>query len=65
MKLLSFVQYITVVLVFSLVSACSDDAGVTLHEAHVYKGNVDVHKESAQIREQRLQLRARQVFTDR
>ncbi len=65
MKVLSIIQLITGLLIVCVISACSDDTRVTLHEAHVYKGNIDVHKGDAQAREKRLQQRALLVFSDR
>lgn len=54
-----------VLMMLSLVYACSDDTRVTLHEAHVYKGNLDMHQGDALTRQKNLQHRALQVFTDR
>lgn len=65
MKVLSIIQIAVGLLVVCLISACSDDTRVTLHEAHVYKGNVDIHKGDAQARKKRLQQRALLAFSDR
>ena len=61
----SIVRLMVNLLIICLISACSDDTRVTLHEAHVYKGNLDVHKDEAQAREKHLQQRALLVFSDR
>ncbi len=65
MKAFSIVRLVVSLLVICLISACSDETRVTLHEAHVYKGNRDIHKGDAQTREKRLQQRALLVFSDR
>ena len=65
MKVLFLAQLIAGLLIVCLISACSDDTRVTLHKAHVYKGNIDVHKGDAQAREKRLQQRALLIFSDR
>jgi hypothetical protein len=65
MKAFLIVRLMVALLVMCLLSACSDDMRVTLHEAHVYKGNLDIHKGDAQTREKRLQQRALLVFSDR
>ncbi len=65
MKAFSIVRLLASLLVMCLISACSDNTRVTLHEAHVYKGNLDTHKGDAQTREKRLQQRALLVFSDR
>jgi hypothetical protein len=65
MKAFPIVRLMVGLLLICLINACSDDTRVTLHEAHVYKGNIDVHKGDAQAREKRLQQRALLVFSDR
>jgi hypothetical protein len=65
MNTYSAVQIATGLFLFYLISACSDDTRVTLHEAHIYKGSIDVHKTDAKTREKRLQQRALLVFSDR
>ncbi len=65
MKVLFIIQLIAGLLIVCLIGACSDDTRVTLYEAHIYKGNLDVHKGDAQTGEKRLQQRALLVFSDR
>ncbi len=52
-------------LLIYIVSACTDDTRVTLHEPHVYKGNIDTHNDDTLTRQKRLQQRALLVFSDR
>ncbi len=65
MKIVSLVRILSGLLAFNIVSACTDDTGVTLHEPHVYKGKIDIHKYGSEYQEKRLQMRALLVFTDR
>jgi hypothetical protein len=65
MKKLPLIQLIVALLLISLISACSDDTRVTLHEPHVYKGNVDTHTYNLLSQEKRLQQRTLLAFTDR
>ncbi|MEE9425281.1 MAG: hypothetical protein V3V18_09915 [Methylococcales bacterium] len=65
MKTLPLIQLIVALLFVSLIGACSDDARVTLHEPHVYKGNVDAHQYNLLSQEKRLQQRTLLAFTDR
>jgi len=46
-------------------SACYEDAEITLHQAGVYKGKVDTHRQTAEQREAILAKRFGQVQTDR
>lgn len=56
---------LTFLLLAGLWTACSDDTRVTMHEAHVYKGNPDIHEGNLAARNQRLRERAILVFSDR
>lgn len=46
-------------------SACYEDTDVTLHQAGVYKGKVDVHTQTKEERQAILKKRLSQVQTDR
>jgi len=46
-------------------SACYEDAEITLHQAGVYKGKLDTHSQTAEQREAILAKRFGQVQTDR
>ena len=65
MKFVSVLQLAVTLMLMSLNTACRDNSGVTLHEAHVYKGKQDTHETDALARQQRLQQRALQAFSDR
>ncbi len=65
MTTLSIIQMSVGLFIICLISACSDDTRVTLHEAHIYKGNVDAHKFNLLSQEKRLQQRTLLAFTDR
>ncbi len=65
MKTVSLVQLMVAMLIVGLISACSDDTRVTLHEPHIYKGNIDAHKYNSLSQKKRLQRRTLLAFTDR
>jgi len=65
MKTFTLVQLIVALLFVSLISACSDDTRVALHEPHVYKGNIDAHEYNLLSQKKRLQQRTLLAFTDR
>jgi len=46
-------------------TACYEDTDVTLHQAGVYKGKVDIHTQTNEEREAILAKRFGQVQTDR
>mgnify|MGYP000072931823 FL=1 len=46
-------------------SACYEEADVTLHQAGEYKGKIDIHTQTAEQREAILAKRFGQVQTDR
>jgi len=48
-----------------MLSACYEDADVTIHQPGVYKGKVDIHALTAEEREVVLAKRFKQVQTDR
>lgn len=48
-----------------MLSACYEDADVTIHEPGVYKGKEDVHSQTAEERAEILAKRFKQVQTDR
>lgn len=52
------------ILILSL-TACYEDADVTLHQAGVYKGKIDTHSQTAEQRAAILAKRFKQIQTDR
>lgn len=46
-------------------NACYEDPQVVLHEAHVYKGKPDPHKQNARVQPEILRKRFEQVQLDR
>lgn len=58
-------KIIAIAFVTFMVSACYEDARVTLHEPGVYKGKRDTQTMPAEEREALLRLRFNEVQTDR
>jgi len=58
-------KYLLMVSFMLSLTACYDDADVTLHQAGVYKGKLDTHSQTAEQREAILAKRFGQVQTDR
>jgi len=58
-------KYVFLVTLMMSLSACYEDADVTLHQAGEYKGKVDTHSQTAEQRETILAKRFGQVQTDR
>jgi len=58
-------KYVILIIATLSVTACYEDADVTLHQAGVYKGKVDTHSQTAEQRETILAKRFGQVQTDR
>jgi hypothetical protein len=54
-----------IILVTLMLTACYEDADVTIHEPGVYKGGNDPHALSAEERAEILNKRFKQVQTDR
>lgn len=58
-------KYWLLVLTLFGLTACYEDTDVTLHQAGVYKGKVDLHTQTAEQRQAILAKRFGQVQTDR
>jgi len=58
-------KYLFLVTLMLSLSACYEDADVTMHQAGIYKGKVDNHSQTAEQREAILAERFGQVQTDR
>ncbi len=58
-------RYAFLVTLMMSLSACYEDADITLHQAGEYKGKVDTHSQTAEQREAILAKRFGQVQTDR
>ena len=59
----------SLVLVFMLtlvgLNGCYEDARVVIHEPHIYKGKIDLHKETAQLNADLLRQRFDRIQIDR
>lgn len=53
-----------IIALFSL-AGCYEDTDVTLHQAGVYKGKIDIHTQTKEERQAILKKRFSQVQTDR
>ncbi|NQY26085.1 MAG: hypothetical protein HRT92_02780 [Piscirickettsiaceae bacterium] len=58
-------KYVMIIIAALSLTACYEDADVTLHQAGVYKGKVDIHSQTAEQRAAILAKRFGQVQTDR
>jgi hypothetical protein len=58
-------KYLLLIITLFGLSACYEDTDVTLHQAGVYKGKVDVHTQTREERQAILHKRFSQVQTDR
>ena len=58
-------KYLLIITSLLSLTACYEDVDVTMHQAGIYKGKVDIHSQTAEERAAILAKRFGQVQTDR